>query len=442
MATPGADDLDGLVLCRDCEIRLDAPAARCPNCRSPRLLHHPELADLSIAHLDCDAFYAAVEKRDRPELANKPVIVGGRQRGVVATACYIARLSGVGSAMPMARALKLCPDAVVLPPDMARYRKASLEIRALMDEVAPVVEPLSVDEAFLDLSGTTRLHGCSPAETLVRLAARIRREVGITVSIGLSYNKFLAKVASDRDKPRGFFVIGQAEARDFLAGEPVSLIWGVGRALEAKLARDGITRIAELQTMEESDLMARYGVMGRRLYRFARGEDNRAVTPSAGAKSVSVETTLPEDMSVLDDLERELWGLAEELSGRLRRKALAGKTVTLKLKTASFRLRTRAEQLGDPTQLATILFRTGKHLLAREVDGTPFRLIGIGVSDLVDAAYADPPDLVDRERERARVTEAALDRLRGKYGGKVIGKGRALKSPPTDDDGGPNRKKT
>lgn len=436
MATPGPDDRSDLILCRDCETRLEASASRCPRCGSPRLLYHPELADLAIAHLDCDAFYAAVEKRDRPELADKPVIVGGRERGVVATACYIARLSGVGSAMPMARALKLCPDAVVLPPDMARYRQASFEIRALMDAVAPVVEPLSVDEAFLDLTGTTRLHRRPPAETLVRLAGRIRREVGITVSIGLSYNKFLAKVASDRDKPRGFFVIGRAEARDFLARKPVSLIWGVGRALEAKLARDGITRISELQDMEESDLMARYGVMGRRLYRFARGEDHRAVTPSAAAKSVSVETTLPKDLSALGDLERELWRLAEELAGRLRRKALAGKTVTLKLKTASFRLRTRAEQLGDPTRLAAILYRTGQHLLAREVDGTPFRLIGIGVSDLVDADLADPPDLVDRERERARVTEAAIDRLRDKYGGTVIGKGRGLKPPRPGGDNG------
>ncbi|MEX1147546.1 MAG: DNA polymerase IV, partial [Sphingomonadales bacterium] len=270
---------------------------RCPSCHGPRLIRHAEMFGLSIAHLDCDAFYASVEKRDNPDLANRPLIVGGGQRGVVATACYIARLRGVHSAMPIARARTLCPDAVVIRPNMDRYRAASRAIRALMDEVAPVVEPLSLDEAFLDLTGTDRLHGMPPAEVLVRLANRVRSEVGVTVSIGLSYNKFLAKVASDRNKPRGFFVIGRAEVREFLAAEPVSLIWGAGDALCRKLERDGIYRIGQLQAMDEDTLRNRYGSMGDRLYHFARGEDRRAVTAAAPPKSVSTEITLETDIS-------------------------------------------------------------------------------------------------------------------------------------------------
>ena len=413
-------------ICRDCAQRMTGSVRRCPSCGSPRLLSHPELLNLSIAHFDCDAFYASIEKRDNPALADKPVIVGGGSRGVVATACYVARLSGVGSAMPMTQALKLCPDAVVVRPDMTRYKAASQQIRALIDEVVPVVEPLSLDEAFLDLTGTTRLHGRSPAETLALLASRIRRDVGITISIGLSHNKFLAKVASDRNKPRGFFIIGRAETLSFLAKEPASLIWGVGKALQSKLATDGITRISELQKMDKSTLMARYGSMGARLHDFARGEDNRKVTPSAPAKSVSAEITLDTDLKDIDDLDRKLWTLSEDLATRLRSKSLAVRVITLKLKTASFRLRTRSVSLDDPTALATIIYRTARHLLAREVDGTAFRLIGVGGSDLTPSTQADPPDLVDKERERARVTEAAMDRLRDRFGSQAISKGRSL----------------
>lgn len=434
----GTSDKAPPTICRDCAQRITGAERRCPSCGSPRLLSHPELFDLSIAHFDCDAFYASIEKRDNPSLAKKPVIVGGGSRGVVATACYVARLSGVGSAMPMAQALKLCPDAVVIRPDMARYKAASLEIRALIDEMVPVVEPLSLDEAFLDLTGTTRLHGQSPAETLVQLASRIRREVGITISIGLSHNKFLAKVASDRNKPRGFFIIGREETLSFLEQEPVSLIWGVGKALRSKLEADGISRISELQTMDKTSLMRRYGSMGARLHDFARGEDNRKVTPSAPAKSVSAETTLDTDLSALDALDRKLWALSEELAARLRRKALAARVITLKLKTASFRLRTRSTSLDDPTALASIIYRTARHLLAREVDGTAFRLIGVGGSELTPSSEADPPDLVDTERERARVTEAAMDRLRNRFGAEAVRKGRSLS---VKDPSGPERLK-
>src|SRR5689334_15449192 len=238
--------------CRDCCVRLPtdaASAARCPNCRSPRLARHAELFGLAIAHIDCDAFYAAIEKRDNPDLRDKPLIIGGGTRGVVSTACYIARISGVRSAMPMFKARKLCPDAVILPPNMAKYQKAGKEVRALMLELTPLVEPLSIDEAFLDLSGTETLHKSSPAESLARLALKIEREIGITVSIGLSHNKFLAKIASDLNKPRGFSVIGKAETLSFLADKPVRFIWGIGQKTSESLAKDGLTTLGQIQSM-------------------------------------------------------------------------------------------------------------------------------------------------------------------------------------------------
>ncbi|MEE8248323.1 MAG: DNA polymerase IV, partial [Alphaproteobacteria bacterium] len=288
-------------LCRDCGARVPAPAGRqrCPRCASPRLLRHPELSSLALAHVDCDAFYAAVEKRDHPEIAHRPVIVGGGRRGVVSAACYVARTFGVHSAMPMFKALKACPDAVVLRPNMEKYAAVGREVRALMLELTPLVEPLALDEAFLDLSGTERLHRRGPAEILARLARDVEDQVGITVSIGLSYNKFLAKVASDLDKPRGFAVIGRAEARAFLASQPVSLIWGVGAALRKRLEADGFDTIAQLARTAEGDLVARYGAIGRRLARFARGEDERRVDPNAPAKSISAETTFDRDIREL-----------------------------------------------------------------------------------------------------------------------------------------------
>jgi len=192
-------------LCRDCTaLHDDANLRRCPACKSPRLVRHDEIASLSMAHIDCDAFYAAIEKRDNPAIADKPVIVGGGKRGVVSTACYVARTFGVKSAMPMFKALAACPNAVVVRPDMQKYALVGRQVRQLMLETTPLVEPLSLDEAFLDLTGTDRLHRCSPAQTLARLAKRIEDELAITVSVGLSFNKFLAKVASELDKPRGF----------------------------------------------------------------------------------------------------------------------------------------------------------------------------------------------------------------------------------------------
>ena len=384
-----------LTLCRDCaDLAATRPASgRCPACGSPRLLSHDELASLSLAHIDCDAFYASVEKHERPELRDRPVIVGGGVRGVVLACCYVARLSGVRSAMPMFKALKACPDAVVIAPEMAKYRAIGRHVRDLMLATTPLVQPLSIDEAFLDLADTEEIDGGPPARTLARLARRIERELGITVSIGLSYNKFLAKIASDLDKPRGFAVLGRREALDFLAPKSVSLIWGVGAALQQKLERDGITTIGELRQRDERALRERYGAIGRRLARFARGEDDRTVDPDAPMKSVSVETTFDHDLVAYDALAAELWSLAEQLARRLERAGRAAAGIALKLKTSDFQVLTRSRRLVDPTQRAETLYASALPLLRAAADGTQFRLIGIGADRLAEAALADPPDL-------------------------------------------------
>jgi len=382
-------------LCRECgRLAAEPPAERrCIECGSPRLVEHPELSELTLAHIDCDAFYATVEKRDHPELLDRPVIVGGGHRGVVLACCYVARLHGIRSAMPMFKALQACPDAVVIRPDMAKYRAVGLQVRSLMESVTPQVQPLSIDEAFLDLAGTERLHGGPAARTLALLAGRVEREAGVTVSIGLSYNKFLAKLASDLDKPRGFAVVGRGEALAFLAPRPVGLLWGVGATLQRRLARDAITTIGDLRERTERELVARYGAIGRRLYRFSRGEDDRAVTTDAPTKSVSVETTFDRDLAAPEALAEELEPLARQLAKRLNENGLATAGITLKLKTSRFKIITRSRALADPTQRAEVLYRAALSLLREAADGTSYRLIGIGGDRLVDAERADPPDL-------------------------------------------------
>jgi DNA polymerase-4 len=419
--------------CRDCLADVPERRTRCRDCGSPRLTRHAELDRMSIAHVDCDAFYAAIEKRDNPALADRPVIVGGGRRGVVATACYIARTHGVRSAMPMFEARRLCPHAHVIRPDMAKYAKVGREVRALMTGLTPLVEPLSIDEAFLDLTGTERLHGMTPAKALARFARQVERELGITVSIGLSQNKFLAKIASDLDKPRGFSVFAPAEAPAFLAPRPVTFIWGVGKAMAAVLAREGFRTIADLQRADEAALMRRFGTEGLRLGRLARGIDLRAVDPKRETKSVSAETTLEEDLAAFRPLERILWELSEKVSARLKAKELAGTTVTLKLKSADFRLRTRARSLAAPTQLAAKIFAAGRELLVREAGGTRFRLIGIGVSALGGAAEADPTDLVDEHGRRSAAAERAVDRLRQKFGRAAVIRGIAFEEDGTSE---------
>lgn len=419
-------------LCRDClahDSGATAPA-RCPKCGSPRLCSHAELFDLTTAHVDCDAFYASVEKRDDPSLRDKPLIIGGGVRGVVSTCCYIARQSGVRSAMPMFKARQLCPDAVIIRPNMAKYVDVSRQIRSHMEALTPQVEPLSIDEAFLDLAGTQALHKAPPALVLARFARTIETEIGVTISVGLSHNKFLAKVASDLDKPRGFAVIGQAETLAFLAPRPISLIYGVGKVLTETLRKDGLVTIGQLQTEPPENLMRRYGETGARLARLARGEDSRRISPDGEMKTVSSETTFNTDIASLDGLTTELLKVSERLSERLKAKSIVGDTVTLKLKSAGFRLRTRARHLMIPTQLANVIFETGLSLLEREVDGTAFRLIGIGVSGIEVADGSDPADLLEPAVARKAAAERAMDRVRTRFGQGAVVRGRLYQQKP------------
>jgi DNA polymerase IV len=413
--------------CRDCLKDVSGDEKRCTSCHSPRLIRHSEIHQLSIAHIDCDAFYAAVEKRDDPSLADKPVIIGGGTRGVVSTACYIARIHGVKSAMPMFKALKLCPEAVVIRPNIAKYSEAGQQVREIMQSYTPDVEPLSIDEAFLDLTGTTRLHHQSPAKTLAQMISEIVKKVGITASVGLAPNKYLAKVASDQQKPRGYSVIGAEEAKSFLAEKSVSLIWGVGRAMQDKLAGDGITKIGQLQRMDKIDLMRRYGSMGSRLYHLSRGEDHREVSSSEDTKSVGSETTFNTDISDYAELEAILWAQAERVAYRAKKHALAGRTVTLKLKTPDFKSRTRATSLDEPTQLAHRIFDAAKPLLRKEAVGTKFRLLGVSISHLVES-QGEGEITLDATATALTKAERAMDKLREKFGSDAVERGLALRN--------------
>ncbi|HBK08834.1 MAG TPA: DNA polymerase IV [Acetobacteraceae bacterium] len=414
-------------LCRDCYLVADTIAARCPTCGGGRLVHHRSLLHLTIAHIDCDAFYASVEKRDRPELRAKPVIVGGGSRGVVTAACYIARIYGVKSAMPMFKALKACPDAIVIKPDFPKYVAASRQVRALMNDLTPLVQPLSIDEAVLDLSGTDALHGAAPAAVLARFANAVESEIGLTVSIGLAANRLMAKIAAGRGKPRGFTVIDGEEAASFLAPESVRLLPGVGAALARKLETLGITRLGQLQALPEREAIRKLGDDGLSLVRRARGEDSRLVDPTRETKSVSAETTFEHDLSAIAELEPPLWRMCEKLARRLKENELAAGGVVLKLKTASFAQRTRNARLSSPTVLPDRLFDLARALLAKEANGTKFRLIGIGANPLVPDAGADQGDLADPDTPKRAAAQAAIDTLRGRFGDTAITRGRSLR---------------
>jgi DNA polymerase IV len=417
--------------CRDCLADLDFTTRRCSACGSPRLVRHHALPALTLAHIDCDAFYATVEKRDNPELADRPVIIGGGKRGVVSAACYISRTFGVRSAMPMFKALALCPSATVIRPDMAKYVRVGREVRHAMQALTPLVEPLSIDEAFLDLAGTQRVHGMIPAKVLARFARQVERDIGITVSVGLSCNKFLAKIASDLDKPRGFAALDQDEARALLADKPVGFIFGVGPATQERLSQRGFRTIADLQRADETDLMKQFSVEGRRLWRLARGIDDRRVVPDRGAKTISSETTFETDIRDFATLEKLLWRLSEKVSSRLKTGDLAGSTITLKLKTADFRQRTRSHTVHSPTQLAAKIFSISREMLAKEIDGTAFRLMGAGVSALKPGSQADDTDMLDRRSAHA---ERAMDDLRKKFGSAAVIRGIAYEGPEKAED--------
>ncbi len=429
--------MDNKGLCQDCGAYVAQRAAACPTCGSHKLLYHSELFDLSIAHVDCDAFFASIEKRDNPELADKPVIIGGGRRGVVAAACYNARVYGVRSAMPMFKALKACPEAVVISSSLANYAYEGKRIKKLMGELTPLVQSLSIDEAFLDLTGTERLHGVAPAVTLIKLQQRILREIGVTVSVGLSYNKFLAKTASDLDKPNGFAVIGRAEALDFLAPKPVGFIYGVGPAFSRSLKKSGIITIADVRTRSDSHMMQKFGEAGLRLARLARAEDFRAVKSTNIRKSISTETTFDRDIGDQEELTDKLWQVCVKTADRAKAKNMAGGVITLKLKSRHFKTVTRRRTLAEPTQLADTIFQTCLPLLGAELldkkngksTGQKFRLIGAGLSQLC-APNGDSGDLLDPKASLRRRAERASDIARGKFGKDAVIIGRSLNKKP------------
>lgn len=384
------------ILCRDCLGLFQGTEHFYSDCTSQRLISHVELLDLSIAHVDCDAFYASVEKRDNPELNDKPLIVGHPGgRGVVTTACYIARQYGIRSAQPMFKALEACPQAVVIPPNMEKYRVASQEIREIFRKATDIIEPVSLDEAYLDLGRDVRNDQRQVPVLLAEMAKRIEIEVGITVSIGLSVNKFLAKLASDLEKPSGFSVIGQREAREFLKPLSVRKINGVGQVTAEKMERAGIHTIGDLQQLSDIQLTTQYGKFGHRLADYAIGQDNRAVTPSRAAKSISNETTFRDDISSPDELKSIAEPLCQKVAQRLEAAELAGTTIVLKLKTADFQTLTRNHKLPNATQRSRLIYQIIESLIEREADGREFRLIGVGVADLVPGIEADPPDLFE-----------------------------------------------
>ena len=427
------------ILCRDCGsagfVGAPDPPYDCGECHSRNIRSHPELFDLTIAHIDCDAFYASIEKRDNPDLSHKPVIVGGGDRGVVAAACYIARRYGVRSAMPTWQALKRCPEAVVIKPRMAHYTKVSRQVRNHMLSLTPLVQPISIDEAFLDLSGTQKYHKCSPAEALMRLQKHIYADIGITVSIGLGPNKSIAKMASDRDKPDGFFVIGVTEAETWLAPQPVSVLFGIGKATIKKLHSAGYHSCADLVAADERHLAAVLGSQARQIMSLAKGIDQRPVTPERAPKSVSNETTFSRDLSDFTDLEAALERLCSKLAKRLKASQLTGATVTLKLKRSDHRIITRSYSLDTPTNKAHILFDVGRRLLASETKKQiSYRLLGIGVSHLdhmTTQTLFDHNGGVDDKRNRL---EAAMDQLQGKLGDRIIQSGRQFSRDQSDHD--------
>ncbi len=419
------------IFCRDCASHQIAPHNQiCLICGGHRTLSHPELSSLSIAHVDCDAFYASIEKRDNPDIAHKPVIIGGGVRGVVSAACYMARMYGVRSAMPMFKARKACPDAIIIRPNMDKYAKEGRAIREMMQNLTPLVEPLSIDEAFLDLTGTERLHGHTPAQSLIKLQNKIMETIGVTVSVGLSYNKFLAKTASDLDKPFGFAVLGRADAIDFLTDKPVDFIFGVGPAFARSLAKLGIQTIADVRNRDDAYMMKQFGESGLRLARLARAEDRRKVNPVGDRKSVSAETTFNDDISDPESLKDQLWTLCVKTADRAKAKGLTGRVVTLKLKTKQFETITRRRTLSQSVQLADTIFTSLEPLLSKEANGREFRLLGAGISDLSDDSASSDDfavDLLDPDASKRSQAERASDAARAKFGKNAIVKGREFR---------------
>jgi len=374
----------------------------------------------AIAHVDMDAFYAAIEQRDRPDLRGRPVVVGAdpKGRGVVSAASYEARRFGVRSAMPIVRAARLCPDAAFLPVDMAKYHRVSLEIMAILADFSPLVEPVSVDEAFVDLTGTEPLFG-SPLDAVRGIKRRIREATALTASAGLAPNKFVAKVASDLEKPDGLVVVPPGGEARFLAPLPVERIWGVGRVTAGALRELGFGTIGQLQRVPRAVLARRFGKHGEHLHDLALGRDERPVEPFGVPKSVGAEETFGVDTTDPGLLRTTLRAQAERVAAELRESGFAGARVTLKLRLQPFETHTRSVT-GEPTQDGLELYRRALALLERERVARPVRLIGLSASRLGPAGSGQL-DLLDPTALRRERLARAVDRLTERFGeGAVI----------------------
>ena len=386
----------------------------------------------AIAHVDMDAFYASVEQRDQPELRGLPVIVGAdpRGRGVVSACSYEARVFGVHSAMPISRAYRLCPHGVYLPVDMDKYARVSSEIMAILADFSPLVEPVSVDEAFIDLTGTSTLWG-PPPDAVRAIKARIKRETGLTASAGLAANKFIAKVASELEKPDGMVVVPPGREPDFLAPLPIERLWGVGKATAKELQALGIATIGQLQRVTPRALAARLGPHGPDLLALAFGRDARPVEPFSPPKSMGAETTFGRDCRDVARIEETLRAQSERVARELRAEGLAACRVTLKLRWADFRTLTRSHT-GDPTQDGLEIYRRAATLLARERLIQPVRLIGVSASTFRPQASGQLPLLDPAAVRRERVARA-VDRITGRFGRSAIVPARLLGRDDADE---------
>lgn len=394
---------------------------------------------LTILHVDMDAFYASVEQRDDPALRGRPVVVGWvGPRGVVCAASYEARPSGVHSAMPMSTARRLCPHAVFLPPRMTHYGRISRQIRDIFLSFTPLVEPLSLDEAFLDVRGCAGLFGLAPAIAR-QIKSRIRAETGLVASVGVAPNKFLAKLASDHGKLDGLVVVPPEGVAAFLAPLPVGRIWGVGAKGQKRLHALGICTVGDLKALPEKVLVGHFGEIGRQMGRLAHGQDDREVTPDREAKSVSTETTFPRDVGDRRVLRNWLLGLVDQLSGRLRHQGIRAKAVEVKIRSSDFRTRTRAQALGEATNATEVVWQAAAGLLERSLssDFLPVRLLGVGVTRLTSET-AVQGDLFDGALcQRQGALDQAVDAIRGQFGAEAIHRASLLGSRSDEPEGPP-----
>lgn len=393
-------------------------------------------SELTILHVDMDAFYASVEERDRPQLRGQPIIVGGvGGRGVVSAASYAARAFGVHSAMPMTRARQLCPQGIYLPVRMQHYAAISRQIRDIFVAFTPLVEPLSLDEAFLDVRGCEALFGDAPAIAR-QIKTRIKTETGLTASVGVAPNKFLAKLASDYGKPDGFVVVPSNQVTAFLRPLPVGRIWGVGAKAEKRLHALGVRTVGELAALPEAALAQHFGAGGRHFWRLAHGLDDRTVVPDREAKSISTETTFARDVGDRHVLRVWLLDLVDHLGGRLRHAGLYAAAIDVKLRSSDFRTITRSQTLPEPTHQTDVLWQHAAGVFERSLtrELMPIRLLGVGAARLARTGSVQRQLFDADEKEQQTALDQTIDAIRGQFGAGAIRRGSLVRRPKEDGE--------